>query len=77
MEYQYISRKTDTKVKEAKYIWITNQCNKTEQLQAKYATRSMHKKIKDLAETIRRKQSTVINDKNNTDVLNVKQKLLH
>ncbi|KAF2879907.1 hypothetical protein ILUMI_26276 [Ignelater luminosus] len=69
VDYKIIHREIIINIKEAKEAWIANLCKKIEELERKRDTFNMHKKIKEVPRTTKRKQLGVLKDRNGSVTL--------
>lgn len=73
--YKQINKIIRKKCREAKENWMAAKCQEIEQLQVKYDTFNVHKKVKEMTGRHRKRQETVLRDNNNEIILGKENKL--
>ncbi|XP_030747669.1 uncharacterized protein LOC115876118 [Sitophilus oryzae] len=76
IEYKRLNGIIRKKCREEKEIWMSTKCQEIEQLQAKYDTFNVHKKVKEFTHRHRKHQETILRNDNNEIILGVKAKLV-
>ncbi|XP_072399046.1 uncharacterized protein [Diabrotica undecimpunctata] len=74
-KYKELQRLIGKKIKEAKTTWLANQCSKIEAYAKQYDSFNMHKKIKEMTNTLRKKKDALLKDANGKIIIEIKEKL--
>ena len=74
-EYHQMNRVIKNKIRMAKENWLNEQCREIENLEAKYDTFNMHKKIKEAAGIYRTRQTGILLDSEDKIILDVNDKV--
>ena len=74
-KYKEMNAITRRKIREAKERWLSEKCEEIEDLQKKYDSFNVHKKVKEFTGRYRKKAAAVLRDENNDIIVDTEAKL--